>query len=101
MHGEGRDAWWGGGGACVGGETLCVVGRGACMTGKMATAADDTNPTGMHSCLSGEYFGYFQKLASRIEPMKNRSRSANGLWHRSKRTSCQLLNNFRVVLFAG
>ena len=26
-------------------------GRGMCMAGEMATAADDTHPTGMHSCL--------------------------------------------------
>ena len=32
-------AWWG----------ACRVG-GACMAGEMATAADGTHPTGMHSC---------------------------------------------------
>ena len=37
MHGRGH-AW----------QEGCVV--GACMTGEMATAADGTHPTGMHSC---------------------------------------------------
>ena len=36
MHGQG--------GMCGGG------GKGACMAGEMATAADGTHPTGMHSC---------------------------------------------------
>ena len=27
-----------------------VHGRGMCMAGEMATAADGTHPTGMHSC---------------------------------------------------
>ena len=50
MHGRGH-AWWGGmcGRVCV-----CVAGgmcgRGACLAGEMATAADGTHPTGMHSC---------------------------------------------------
>ena len=37
------------GGVC--GEGRGVYGRGACVTGEMATAADGTHPTGMHSCL--------------------------------------------------
>ena len=60
MHGEGDMH---GRGACVGGGH-CVWWGGACVAGETATAAV------MHSCLSGEYFGYFQKLASGIEPMK-------------------------------
>ena len=71
MHGEegmnGRGMCIAGGHVCVGGA-LCVV--GACIAGETATAGDGTHPTGMDSCLSGEYIGYFQKLASRIEPMK-------------------------------
>ena len=30
-----------------------VHGRGGCVTEEMATAADDTHPTGMHSCYIG------------------------------------------------
>ena len=48
--------WWGcmyGGGVLHG---VCVVGGawqgGACVAGEMATAADSTHPTGMHSCLT-------------------------------------------------
>ena len=44
-------------GACVAGGGLHgrgvaggVCGRGACTAGDMATAADGTHPTGMHSC---------------------------------------------------
>ena len=37
-------------GACVNGGGG-VHGREACVTGEMATAADSTHPTGMHSCL--------------------------------------------------
>ena len=50
MHGR-EHAWQG---ACMAGgmqgawQEGCVV--GACMTGEMATAADGTHPTGMHSC---------------------------------------------------
>ena len=77
MHGSGH-AWWGdmsGRGACKGGmhggvvfgrghawQGACVSGgmygggghvwQGACMAGEMATAADRTYPTGMHSCFS-------------------------------------------------
>ena len=51
-------------GACVAGDVRegCVAGgmcdgvvcgrrEGACMAGEMATAADGTYPTGMHSCI--------------------------------------------------
>ena len=52
-----------GGGACVAG---CVCGgggwvhawQGPCIAGEMATAADGTHPTGMHSCY---YYEWFQK----------------------------------------
>ena len=41
-------------GGCMSGGTCCRGGhvwQGACMTaGEMATAADGTHPTGMHSC---------------------------------------------------
>ena len=51
MHGRGY-AWWGE--ACVAkggmhGRGVCGIG-GLCVAGKMATAADGTHPTGMHSC---------------------------------------------------
>ena len=56
-------AWWSGvvvcmaGGVCmVGcGAWVCMVGGGGggCMAGDMATAADGTHPTGMHSCSTG------------------------------------------------
>ena len=56
MAGGGGHAWWeegmhGGRRACVvggmyGGGRLCM----ACVAGEMATAADGTHPTGMHSC---------------------------------------------------
>ena len=44
-------------GACMAGGT-CVAGGmrgggGVCVTEEMATAADDTHPTGMHSCYIG------------------------------------------------
>ena len=54
MHGRG--------GACVAGRgdvhgrwhvwqgCVCIAGGGVCMAGEMATAADGTHPTGMHSC---------------------------------------------------
>ena len=37
-------------GVCVAGGA-CVTGREVCMAGDMATVADGTHPTGMHSCL--------------------------------------------------
>ena len=46
MHGKGHVCQ----GACMVGGGMC--GRGACMAGEMATAADGTYPTGMHSCFS-------------------------------------------------
>ena len=45
MHGRGRAYM--AEGACMAGG---VCGRGACTAGDMATAADGTHPTGMHSC---------------------------------------------------
>ena len=52
------------GGVCGGGHVwqgMCMAGgacmaggcawQGACMAGEIATAADGTHPTGMHSCL--------------------------------------------------
>ena len=39
----------GGGGHVSQGD---MHGREACVAGKMATAADETHPTGMHSCFS-------------------------------------------------
>ena len=47
-------------GACMAGgcawQGACMVGgvhgRGVCVAGEMATAADGTHPTGMHSCLT-------------------------------------------------
>ena len=61
MHGRGC-AWQRAclaGGICgrvVHGRRACMAGgghvrQGACMTGEMATAADDTHPTGMYSCM--------------------------------------------------
>ena len=55
VHGGGRGmcgrgcAWQG---ACVAGgvHDWGICGRGACMAGETTTAADDTHPTGMHSC---------------------------------------------------
>ena len=44
MHGRG--CAWQKGHAWQGG----MRGRGVCMAGEMATAADGTHPTGMHSC---------------------------------------------------
>ena len=44
MHGRGEHVWH----------------EGACMAGEMATAADGTYPTGMHSCL--KLFFYQFKL---------------------------------------
>ena len=53
MHG----VVWGGWGVYMAGgmHGVCVcvwgvMGGGACMAGEMATAADSTHPTGMHSC---------------------------------------------------
>ena len=46
----GGHVWWGiclAGGTCVA-RKVCMV--GACMAGEMATAADGTHPTGIHSC---------------------------------------------------
>ena len=39
-------------GACVAGAYVAggMHGRGACVAGEMATAADGTHPTRMHSC---------------------------------------------------
>ena len=50
MHGRGacavvRHVWWG-----------CVCVRLGCMAGEMATAADGTHPTGMHSCYDCDLF---------------------------------------------
>ena len=39
---QGRCAWQG---------RMCGGGGGACVAGEMATAAGDTHPTEMHSCL--------------------------------------------------
>ena len=60
MH-SGGHVWWGGmhgrGEACMAGgmhgrehvwQGACMA--GACVAGEMATAADGTHPTGMHSC---------------------------------------------------
>ena len=44
MYGNGGHVWWG---VCM--AEWCI--RGACVAGEMATAADGTHPTGMHSCL--------------------------------------------------
>ena len=41
-------------GGCAWEEAMCGGGmhdRGACVAGEMATAADSTHPTRMHSCL--------------------------------------------------
>ena len=61
VHGKGGHAWQREGGmrgrgyvwrrgACVVKRGACMAKRGACMAGDMATAADGTHPTGMHSC---------------------------------------------------
>ena len=54
MHGEGGHAWQREGGMCGEGDMHGRVGgihdREACVPGEMATAADGTYPTGMHSC---------------------------------------------------
>ena len=51
--GEGGHGWqgcvWQEGHAWQGGG--CAWQGGACVAGEMATAADGTHPTGMHSCL--------------------------------------------------
>ena len=64
MHGRGC-VWQGGGGACMAGDVHGrrgmhgrghawqggMRGRGCAWQEEMATAADGTHPTGMHSCL--------------------------------------------------
>ena len=93
---QGACAWQGG---HAWGFIVCG-GGGHAWQERWPTVADGTHPTGMHSCLSGEYFGYFQKLTSRIAPMKIDLEVRMVYDIVRKRTSCQLLNNFRVVLFA-
>ena len=65
MYGRMGHTW----GACMAGGTrgrgLCMAGgvhgrggmhgQGACVVGEMATAADGTHPTGMHSCFYIEF----------------------------------------------
>ena len=56
MHRGGRGHVWGvcmAGGMC--GRGVCVVGGKACAAGEMATAADGTHPTGMHSCYFSDH----------------------------------------------
>ena len=45
------------GGVCGGGGWVHAW-QGPCIAGQMATAADGTHPTGMHSCY---YYEWFQK----------------------------------------
>ena len=47
MHGKGH-VWQGG--MHAGGEGVGMCGRRECVAGEMATAADGTHPTGLHSC---------------------------------------------------
>ena len=44
-----------GGDVCLFQGGPCMVGWGACVAGEMATAADGTHPTAMHSCWSCSY----------------------------------------------
>ena len=53
VHGKGRGCTWQRGVCMTKGVCMAKGGgawQGACVAGEMATAADGTHPTGMHSC---------------------------------------------------